>query len=147
MTPSVETALRESLERAAIVDPELVNASCFADFVADVREQDGGVVGISEAVSKMRQKRPQWFRGWDDIADEDFARREAALREDTRKLTTSRHLEDFRALDAARLSDDEFSALETTLRRRSHETHEIARIKHAFARQHNEDTALKGARN
>jgi hypothetical protein len=113
MEPQIELALRRAAEEAGIVDVDAVNLPAFADARALVKLENSTVTGTEEAIARMREAKPALFpeHDWAKIGEREFADRDAELRERLYVRLERAPRANYSSLDAARLNDNELTAL------------------------------------
>jgi hypothetical protein len=118
MEPVIEAALRDAAVKAFAVDADIVTLPEFGDAVAAVTVENGEVdsASLNAAISTMRALKPELFRPWDALSDQDFEKRERAFREGlfrARSLGPSPVPKDF---DFGSLSPEEFDKADRYMR-------------------------------
>ena len=146
MDKQIETALREAAKSAQALDTDVVAFDLFQDIVAKVIVDENGVVhGAREAVGEMKRLRPRFFRetDWNKMDDERYREAEDAFRQGLRRPRSFGVADDFKALDASRLSAVELDALSKAVGGQIN-AFDRGLLTRALARQRAEDASLQG---
>jgi len=140
MDKQIEHALRQAAHEQMALDSDVVLMAPFADLVAQVEAQK---LSAHEAVRAMRERKPVLFkeRDWSKVAQDPdaFDERERQFREGLRR-TPRVGPNEWRFLDAARLSAEELEALERSVNGKT-SSYDRALLTRALGRQKAENSA------
>lgn len=147
MDNETQAALRQAALEAKVIDEDVLRHPDFAPILQKIQGADD----VPRALVEMRAAHPKWFQTWDTMDDLTFERQELALRDGLRvhKSTPPKEItEALRAIDAGRLSADDFEFLDAVIAfnaRQNYTLIDTGRLRALAARQRVEDLALKGA--